>query len=152
MHDARRHTRSWDARHALIQWERTTAKPATSGREITARAIVAQHGVEAHERVCRRAQSTVDSLFFIDVPTNPGPRSFCAWAVRRCHWPVPQPIVRLLPSGLLKSTNSYPISRDLDPGMSPLTLPSSTSRRPRRDMPQLEPKHNLKPTLSSNSC
>ena len=28
-------------------------------------------------------------------------------------------------------------------GMSPLTIPSSTSRRPRRDMPQLEPKYNL---------
>ena len=35
--------------------------------------------------VCWRALSTVDSLFFIDVPTNPGPRSFRAWAVRRCH-------------------------------------------------------------------
>jgi hypothetical protein len=46
--------------------------------------------------VCWRAQSTVDSLFFIDVPTNPGPRSFCAWALRRCHWPTPQPIVQLL--------------------------------------------------------
>ena len=32
--------------------------------------------------VCWRAQSTVDSLFFIDVPTNPGPRSFHAWPVR----------------------------------------------------------------------
>ena len=30
------------------------------------------------------------------VPTNPGPRSFHAWAIRRCHWPVPQPIVQLL--------------------------------------------------------
>jgi len=29
----------------------------------------------AQTRVCWRAQSTVDSLFFIDVPTNPGPRS-----------------------------------------------------------------------------
>ena len=35
--------------------------------------------------VCWRAQSTVDSLFFIDVPTNPGPRSFHAWPVRRCR-------------------------------------------------------------------
>jgi hypothetical protein len=32
--------------------------------------------------VCWRAQSTVDSLFFIDVPTNPGPHSFCARPVR----------------------------------------------------------------------
>ena len=46
--------------------------------------------------VCWRAQSTVDSLFFIDVPTNPGPRSFHAWALRRYHWPTPQPIVQLL--------------------------------------------------------
>ena len=30
------------------------------------------------------------------VPTNPGPRSFHAWALRRCHWPDPQPIVQLL--------------------------------------------------------
>jgi hypothetical protein len=30
--------------------------------------------------------STVDSLFFNDVPTNPGPRSFCARPVRRCRW------------------------------------------------------------------
>ena len=36
--------------------------------------------------VCWRAQSTVDSLFFIDVPTNPGPRSFCARPVRRYRW------------------------------------------------------------------
>ena len=36
--------------------------------------------------VCWRAQSTVDSLFFIDVPTNPGPRSFCARPVRRYCW------------------------------------------------------------------
>ena len=62
--------------------------------------------------VCWRAQSTVDSLFFIDVPTNPGPRSFHAWAIRRCHWPVPQPIVRLLKPGPLNSTNQYPISPD----------------------------------------
>ena len=46
------------------------------------------------------------------VPTNPGPRSFHAWAIRRCHWPVPQPIVQLLKPGPLKSTNQYPISPD----------------------------------------
>jgi hypothetical protein len=40
------------------------------------------HAVQA--RVCWQAQSTVDSLFFIDVPTNPGPRSFCARPVLRC--------------------------------------------------------------------
>jgi hypothetical protein len=33
-----------------------------------------------------------------------------------------------------------------------VSLPSSTSRRPRRDMPQLEPKYNLKATIPSNSC
>ena len=44
------------------------------------------------------------------VPTNPGPRSFYAWAVRRCHWPVPQPIVRLLP--LLRSYPPFPKSTD----------------------------------------
>ena len=33
-----------------------------------------------------------------------------------------------------------------------VTIPSSTSRRPRRDMPQLEPKYNLKATIPSNSC
>ena len=46
-------------------------------------------------------------------------------------------------------------SRDpkfLEPGMSSLTIPSSTSRRPRRDMPHLEPKYNLKATIPSNSC
>jgi hypothetical protein len=35
--------------------------------------------------------------------------------------------------------------------MSSLTIPSSTSRRPRRDMPQLEPKYNLRATIPSNS-
>jgi hypothetical protein len=39
----------------------------------------------AQASVCWRTQSTVDSLFFIDVPTNPGPRSFCARPVRRCR-------------------------------------------------------------------
>jgi len=38
--------------------------------------IARVHATQAS--VCWRAQSTVDSLFFIDVPTNPGPRSFCA--------------------------------------------------------------------------
>ena len=44
------------------------------------------------------------------------------------------------------------IPKFLDPGMSSLTIPSSTSRRPRRDMPQLEPKYNLTDTIPSNSC
>ena len=68
--------------------------------------------------VCWRAQSTVDSLFFIDVPTNPGPRSFCAWPALMPLDPVHQPILDCSKPGLPKSTNPYPISRDLDPGMS----------------------------------
>jgi hypothetical protein len=44
----------------------------------------------AQARVCWRVQSTVDSLFFIDVPTNPGPLSFCDRPVRcRCARPTP---------------------------------------------------------------
>jgi hypothetical protein len=68
--------------------------------------------------VCWRAQSTVDSLFFIDVPTNLGPRSFHAWPVRRCSGHRSTHVLQLLQPGLPKSTNPYPISRDLDPGMS----------------------------------
>jgi hypothetical protein len=55
------------------------------------------------------------------VPTNPGPRSFCAWAVRRCHWPVPQPIVRLLktPASLSPRTRTqYLEIPNLGPEMS----------------------------------
>ena len=95
------------------------------------------------------------------VPTNPGPRSFHAWAIRRCHWPVPQPIVRLLKpySNLGPPIFRPPKVHEPVPNISrsgprnpSLTLPSSTSRRPRRDMPQLEPKYNLKATIPSNSC
>jgi hypothetical protein len=49
----------------------------------------AHAGVSGH-------RTTVSPHVLYCVPTNPGPRSFCAWVVRRCHWPVPQPIVRLL--------------------------------------------------------
>jgi hypothetical protein len=56
--------------------------------------------------------TTVSPHVLYCVPTNPGPRSFHAWAIRRCHWPVPQPIVQLLKPGPLNSTNQYPISPD----------------------------------------
>ena len=34
-------------------------------------------------------RTTVSPHVLYCVPTNPGPLSFCAWPVRRCHWPVP---------------------------------------------------------------
>jgi len=72
--------------------------------------------IETHDaaraRGCWRSSHDGQLTILYCVPTNPGPRSFHAWAIRRCHWPVPQPIVRLLKSGLSKSTNPYPISPD----------------------------------------
>jgi len=71
--------------------------------------------------VCWRAQSTVDSLFFIDVPTNPGPRSFHAWPVRRCRGRRSTNALQLLQNWPPKSTNPYPESPDpefLGPGKS----------------------------------
>jgi len=49
----------------------------------------------AQASVCWRAQSTVDSLFFIDVPTNPGSRSFCARPVPGTAGAGPQPMVSI---------------------------------------------------------
>ena len=99
------------------------------------------------------------------VPTNPGPRSFRAWPVRRCHWRTSYSIARLLkpysnlgppifrPPRVHEPVPNISRSRISRPPESPsLTIPSSTSRRPRRDMPQLETKHNLKATIPSNSC
>jgi hypothetical protein len=83
--------------------------------------------------VCWRSQSTVDSLFFIDVPINQGPRSFCAWPALMPLDPVHQPILDCSKPGLPKSTNPYPESQDpefLDPGMSPLTAPTPHLRTP----------------------
>jgi len=59
------------------------------------------------------------------------------------------------PLELPKFTNPNPIiprSQISRPRNVMLTIPFSTSRRPRRDMPQLEPKYNLKATIPSNSC
>ena len=75
----------------------------------------------AQASVCWRAQSTADSLFFIDVPTNPGPRSFCARPVPGTAGAGPQPILSIALKGAPscpRFTNPYSISRDLDPGMS----------------------------------
>jgi len=81
----------------------------------------------AQASVCWRAQSTVDSLFFIDVPTNPGPRSLCAWPVRRCRRRRSTHALNCSKLGprAPQVTNPYPESRDpefLDPGMSSLTI------------------------------
>ena len=69
----------------------------------------------AHACVCDH-QTTVSPLFFIAYP---------------------QTRVRSYPrSPSPRTLNQYPeIPKFLDPGMSSLTIPSSTSRRPRRDMP-----------------
>jgi len=41
---------------------------------------------EASTRGCWRSSHDGQSTVLYCVPTNPGPRSFRAWAVRRCHW------------------------------------------------------------------
>jgi len=66
------------------------------------------------------------------VPTNPGPRSFYAWAVRRCHWPVPQPIVRLLlfPASLSPRTRTQYLE---------IWTPESFSDRPRSPLARSYP-------------
>jgi len=46
--------------------------------------------IETHDaaraRGCWRSSTTVSPHVLYCVPTNPGPRSFRAWPVRRCHW------------------------------------------------------------------
>ena len=98
--------------------------------------------------------TTVSPLFFIAYPQTRVPALSMLGPYAGTAGAGSNPLLDCSNPGLLKSTNPYPISRDLDPGMSSpsLTIPSSTSRRPRRDMPQLETKHNLKATIPSNSC
>jgi len=82
------------------------------------------------------------------VPTNPGPRSFCARPVYWCRCARPLAHFLNCPKGkspqLPKFTNPNPRYNPEIPNFQTpechLTIPSSTSRRPRRDMPQLEPK------------
>jgi hypothetical protein len=49
--------------------------------------------IETHDaaraRGCWRSSHDGQLTVLYCVPTNPGPRSFHAWPVRRCHWPVP---------------------------------------------------------------
>ena len=69
----------------------------------------AHAGVSGH-------RTTVRPHVLYCIPTNPGPRSFCAWAVPPIPLAVPSTHSSIaLNPGLLKSTNPYPISRDLDP-------------------------------------
>ena len=53
--------------------------------------------IETHDaaraRGCWRSSHDGQLTVLYCVPTNPGPRSFHAWAIRRCHWPVPQPML-----------------------------------------------------------
>jgi len=98
--------------------------------------------------------TTVSPLFFITypqtrVPTSSvlGPYADATGAGPSTHGSTalnpPRPLgSRTLTQYLQIETPKCPL----------LTLPSSTSRRPRRDMPQLEPKYNLKATIPSNSC
>jgi hypothetical protein len=96
---------------------------------------------------------TVSPLFFIaypqtrvPAPSVPGPYAGTAGA-----GPNPLSIALFNPASLNPRTRTQYLEI-WTPECPLLTLPSSTSRRPRRDMPQLEPKYNLKATIPSNSC
>ena len=57
---------------------------------------------------------TITHCIFIDVPTNPGPRSFCAQPVRWCRHPrayptIPQLLYLREATPFPKFTNPYPI-------------------------------------------
>ena len=134
--------RAWGAcvtRLLLLLGSRHTTRPAHAG-------------VGGHH-------TTVSPLFFIAYPQTrvPAPSVLGPYAglhpflSTHCLTVLP----RKSPHEIPKFTNPNPIiprsqiSRPRNPS---LTLPSSTSRCPRRDMPQLEPKYNLKATIPSNSC
>ena len=98
---------------------------------------------------------TISPLFFIAYPQTQvpapsvlGPCAVTAVARSSIHYPTalnpPRPLGSRTLTQYLQIPNFYAPECPL------LTLPSSTSRRPRRDMPQLEPKYNLKATIPSN--
>jgi hypothetical protein len=100
--------------------------------------------------------TTVRPLFFIaypqtrvPAPSMPGPCAVASGDRSSIHYPTAQNPASLSPR---TRTQYLQIPNFSAPECPSLTLPSSTSRRPRRDMPQLEPKYNLKGTIPSNSC
>jgi hypothetical protein len=101
---------------------------------------------------------TITHCIFIDVPTNPGPRSFCAQPVRWCRHPrayptIPQLLYLREATPFPKFTNPYPIiprsqiprPRNIISDNTLFHVSSSSSRH------APEPKYNLKATIPSNS-
>jgi hypothetical protein len=85
----------------------------------------------AHTRGCRRSSHDGQPTVLYCVPTNPGPRSFHAWPVRRCRW---RPFLNPLSDCSL--LRSYP------PSPSPRTL--TQSRDPKFLGPEMSFSDNRK--------